>query len=62
MHSAENSGDLRCLTDVELDKVAGGHPAAIVGLGGLFILGLLIGDAWKPELNGQVPSWYNTMI
>jgi hypothetical protein len=61
MQSAENSSDVRCLTDAELDNVGGGHPAAILAIGALTALGMLIGNNWGGEVV-PVPSWYNTMI
>ena len=62
MHSdsAENTGDVSRLTDVELDNVNGGHP--IIALP-LFAAGVLIGMFSGPyNFEAKPPSWYNTMI
>jgi hypothetical protein len=62
MHSAENTGDVRRLTDAELDNVGGGHPAALV-VPALFALGVIYGCLSGPyDFEATPPSWYNTMI
>ena len=62
MHGTEHTGDVRTLTDAELDNVSGGlHPVPFI-VGGFFLLGVAIGDAMEPDLGAQVPSWFNTMI
>jgi hypothetical protein len=56
MHSAENTADVRFLTDAGLDNVNGGlHPVPFV-VAGLFLLGVAIGDAMEPDLGAHVPS------
>jgi len=56
MNSAEKTGDVRCLTDAELNNVSGGlHPVPFV-FAGLFLLGVAIGDAMEPDLGAHVPS------
>ena len=60
MQSADNTGDVRCLTDAELDNVGGGHPGLIIIPAA--VLGFLIGAMGEPDFEAQVPSWYNTMI
>ena len=61
MHSVETTGDVRCLTDGELDNVSGAHPAIAV-IPVLFLLGFSIGAMSEPDLGAKVPSWYNAMI
>ena len=60
MHGTENTGDVRSLTDAELDNVGGGHPLLVIIPAAT--LGFLIGAFWKTDFDAQVPSWFNTMI